>query len=113
MRGGRARWKIEHETFNTLKNQGYNLEHHDGHGEQNLSVVCARLMLLAFLVDQTRQCCCALFRAVWTKLGSKRLLWERLRALFYDYRLESMRELFEALLYGVEKSHPILLTDSS
>src|SRR5256885_9133212 len=23
MRGGRARWKIEHETFNTLKNQGY------------------------------------------------------------------------------------------
>jgi len=25
MRGGRARWKIENETFNTLKNQGYNL----------------------------------------------------------------------------------------
>jgi hypothetical protein len=23
MRGGRARWKIENETFNTLKNQGY------------------------------------------------------------------------------------------
>jgi len=22
MRGGRARWKIENETFNTLKNQG-------------------------------------------------------------------------------------------
>jgi hypothetical protein len=25
MRGGRARWKIENETFNTLKNQGYKL----------------------------------------------------------------------------------------
>ena len=24
MRMGRARWKIENETFNTLKNQGYN-----------------------------------------------------------------------------------------
>ena len=23
MRGGRARWKVENETFNTLKNQGY------------------------------------------------------------------------------------------
>jgi hypothetical protein len=23
MRGGRARWGIENETFNTLKNQGY------------------------------------------------------------------------------------------
>src|SRR6267143_5923594 len=50
MRGGRARWKIENETFNTLKNQGYNFEHNYGHGEQNLSVVFALLMLLAFLV---------------------------------------------------------------
>ena len=113
MRGGRARWKIENETFNTLKNQGYNFEHNYGHGEQNLSVVFATLMLLAFLVDQTQQLCCALFRAVWAKLGSKRLLWERLRALFYDYRLESMRELLEALFYGFEKSHPILITDTS
>jgi len=27
MRAGRARWKIENETFNTLKNQGYQFEH--------------------------------------------------------------------------------------
>src|SRR6266568_9493132 len=93
MRGGRARWKIENETFNTLKNQGYHFEHNYGHGAQHLSVVFAILMMLAFLVDQTQQLCCALFRAVWAKLGSKRLLWERMRALFYDYRLDSMREL--------------------
>jgi hypothetical protein len=30
MRGGRARWKIENETFNTLKNLGYNFEHNYG-----------------------------------------------------------------------------------
>ena len=84
MQGGRARWKIENETFNTLKNQGYNFEHNYGHGTKNLSVVFAMLMLLAFLVDQTQQLCCALFQAVWTKLGSKRRLWERMRALFYD-----------------------------
>ena len=113
MRGGRARWKIENETFHTLQNQGYNFEHNYGHGEQNLSVVFAVLMRLAFLVDQTQQLCCALFRAVWAKLGSKRLLWERMRALFYDYRLASMRELLAALLYGFEKTQPILLTDSS
>lgn len=35
MRGGRARWKIENETFNTLKNQGYNFEHNYGHGYSN------------------------------------------------------------------------------
>src|SRR6267143_4244095 len=113
MRGGRARWKIENETFNTLKNQGYNFEHNYGHGEQNLCVVFATLMMLAFLVDQTQQLCCALFRAVWEKLGSKRMLWERMRALFFAYALESMRQLLEGLLYGLEKSHPILITDSS
>jgi hypothetical protein len=113
MRGGRARWKIENETFNTLKNQGYNFEHNYGHGEDNLSVVFAMLMMLAFLVDQTQQLGCALFQAVWTKLGSKRRLWERMRALFYDYAFASMRQLFEALLYGFKKSSPLVAVDSS
>jgi hypothetical protein len=113
MRGGRARWKIENETFNTLKNQGYNFEHNYGHGMKNLSAVFATLMMLAFLVDQVQQRCCALFRAVWRKLGSKRLLWERMRALFYTYRLDSMHELFAALLYGWERPHPIFATDTS
>ena len=27
IRAGRSRWRIENETFNTLKNQGYNLGH--------------------------------------------------------------------------------------
>jgi len=113
MRGGRARWKMENETFNTLKNQGDNFEHTYGHGEQHLSVVFAVVMMLAFVVDQTQQLCCALFRAVWTRLGSKRLLWERMRALFYDYCLDSMRALFEALFYGVEKPRPLLTIDTS
>ena len=113
MRGGRARWKIENETFNTLKNQGYNFEHNYGHGAQNLSVVFAMVMMLAFLVDQTQQLCCAVFRAVWTKLGSKRLLWERMRALFYDYALQSMRQLLETLFYGLKKLPPLWAVDSS
>jgi hypothetical protein len=113
MRGGRARWKIENETFNTLKNQGYNFEHNYGHGEQHLSVVFAMLMMLAFLVDQAQQLCCALFQAVWAKLGSKRLVWERMRALFYTYALTSMRQLFEALLYGLKKPTPVFGLDST
>ena len=113
MRGGRARWKIENETFNTLKNQGYHFEHNYGHGTQHLSVVFAMVMMLAFLVDQTQQLCCALFQAVWAKLGSKRLLWERMRALFYDYALESMRQLLEALFYGLKKPNPSFALDSS
>ena len=113
MRGGRARWKIENETCKTLKNQGDHFEHNYGHGTKNLSVVFALLMMLAFLVDQIQQRCCLLFRAVWVKIGSKRLLWERMRSLFYAYQLESMRALLEALLYGGKKPRPLFTLDSS
>jgi hypothetical protein len=113
MRGGRARWRIENETFNTLKNQGYHFEHNFGHGYQHLSVACAGLLMLAFLVDQVQQLCCPLFRAAWAKMGSKRRLWERMRALFYDDALESMRQLFEALFDGLKKPAPVFAVDSS
>ena len=83
MRGGRARWKSANEPCNTLNNQGSHFEHNYGHGAQPLSVVLAMLMMRAFLVAQAQQLCCALFQAVWAKLGSKRLLWERMRALLY------------------------------
>lgn len=113
MRGGRARWKIENETFNTLKNQGYQFEHNFGHGKQNLSVVFALLMMLAFLVDQTQQLCSPLFRAVWKKLGSKKMLWERIRSFFREYIVHSMREIFEALCYGYDRPRPVFTIDSS
>jgi len=113
MRGGRARWTIANETFNTLNNQGYHFEHNYGHGTQNRSVVLAMVMRLAFLVDQTQQLCGALFQAVWAKRGSKRLLGERMRALCYDDALESLRQRLEALLYGFKKPPPLLAVDSS
>ena len=80
---------------------------------QHLSVVFALLMMLAFLVDQVQQLCCPLFQAAWAKMGSKRRLWERMRALFYDYALESMRQLLEALFYGLKKPAPVFAVDSS
>lgn len=112
-RGGRARWRIENETFNTLKNQGYQYEHNFGHGQKNLSVVFAMLMMLAFLVDQTQQLCCPLFGAVWQKLGSKRALWDNLRSHFRHFRIESMRQLYEAILYDLGKEVPLPTPDTS
>lgn len=61
MRGARARWKLENETFNTLKNQGYHFGHNYGLGKQHLSEVFVFLMMLAFLIDQIQQLCCPLF----------------------------------------------------
>lgn len=111
MRGGRARWKIENETFNTLKNQGYNFEHNYGHGDKNLSVVFAMLMMLAFLVDQAQQLTCQLFRSVWKKLGSKRSLWEKIRFLYFGFKFDSMESILTALLYGFERNYPVILED--
>ena len=48
MRAGRARWRVENETFNTLKNQGCEFEHNFSHGRRHLATVFAALMLLAF-----------------------------------------------------------------
>ena len=82
MRGGRARWKIENETFNTLKNQGYDLEHNFGHGYKNLSVVFAYLMFLAFLFDQLQEIGCKQFKTALKDQKRKIYLWEFLRGLF-------------------------------
>ena len=45
---GRARWKIENEHNNVLKNHGYNLKHNFGHGKNHASEMYCLLNLLAF-----------------------------------------------------------------
>ena len=112
-RGGRARWKIENETFNTLKNQGYHFEHNFGHGQQHLSVVFAFLMMLAFAIDQAQQMACQLFQDAWAKAGSKRFLWERMRSLFYELPFDSMTAIWRAIAYGFHIEGRIVIHDTS
>jgi len=97
MKGGRARWKIENETFNTLKNQGYHFEHNYGHGYNQLSTVMAMLMFLAFLVDQAQETCCALFQRALKKVKRRTRFWLRLQSLFMEYFILSWETLYEAI----------------
>jgi hypothetical protein len=46
----RARWKIENENNNVLKNRGYNLKHNFGHGKNHASEIFCLLNLLSFLL---------------------------------------------------------------
>lgn len=94
---GRSRWKIENETFNTLKNQGYNFEHNYGHGYQHLAPVLALLMFLAFLFDQMVQHCSHPFQAIWMAAKTKTKIWECQRALFSTQYFRNFKELFAAL----------------
>jgi hypothetical protein len=82
-KGGRARWKIENETFNTLKNLGYNFEHNYGHGKKYLSTVLCLLMMLAFLVDQVQELCCSLFQRCKKFGGTYHNLWKTMQTLFH------------------------------
>jgi hypothetical protein len=111
-RGGRARWKVENETFNTLKNQGYHFEHNYGHGKKNLSVVFVMLMMLAFAVDQIQQLCNPLFHTAWKKCGTKKAFWEELRTAFRTFVVMSMWELYEIVLIGYVKTRPVLMDTS-
>jgi hypothetical protein len=103
VRAGRARWRIENETFNTLKNQGYNLGHNYGLGKKNLSAVFTILMMLAFLIDQIQQMSCWLFQEAWHKAKRKSYLWERMRSFFYDFRVDSMESIYRAIAFGFER----------
>jgi hypothetical protein len=109
MRAGRARWKIENETFNTLKNQGYHFEHNFGMGRKHLSENFNHLMMLAFLVDQVQQLACPLFQAVLQKAEYKKYLWEHMRAVFKLIALDSMETLFKAILYEYKIQAPTFL----
>ncbi len=101
--GGRTRWRIENEAYNTLKNQGYHFEHNYGHGYENLSVVFATLMMLAFLIDQVQQKTNELFQKAWHKKGSKKSLWEAVRHLFAACEVTSMAEIYEAIAFGYKR----------
>jgi len=89
MRGGRARFQYENETFNTLKNQGYNLEHNYGHGTQHLSTVLAALMMLQFLIDQVQELAYPLFKAARGRFHSRIQLWDFIRSRFLEHLLPS------------------------
>jgi hypothetical protein len=78
---GRARWKIENESFNVLKNNGYNLEHNFGHGKVNLSAVFVSLNLLAFAFHTVCDLAEDLWRRAIEKMGTRGRFFENLRSI--------------------------------
>src|SRR5271170_7548476 len=78
---GRARWKIENETFNTLKTKEYNLEHNFGHGKNNLSAVLATLNLIAFAIHRAAELADKTWKAAIEVAGSRVRFFGNLRAL--------------------------------
>ena len=104
MRAARARWKIENETFNTLKNLGYHFEHNYGHGKDHLSTTLAYLMLLAFHIDQFVQACSRVFKALEAHLKTKIKLWATIKSIFQTTYAKSMDFIYRrvAILFQIQ-----------
>jgi Transposase DDE domain len=98
VRAARCRWKIENECFNTLKNQGYYIEHNYGHGEKNLCFNFLLLTLLAFFFHQIFELTDHLYQACRKKFGSKRNMWENLRVRIRIFVFETWERLLDFAL---------------
>ncbi len=96
---GRARWKVENETFNTLKTKGYNLEHNFGHGQANLAAVLTTLNLLAFACHTVADLADDLWRTARLKAHTRVGFFNNLRALTLFALFPSWRDLLQVLAF--------------
>lgn len=108
VRIGRSRWKIENETFNTLKNQGYNLEHSYGHGKKYLATNFMLLTFLAFLVDQIAQRLDGAFDRALKYCKTKKNLWEKVRQVFDLLPCMSMNVIYRFIAKEIKVDFPLL-----
>jgi len=94
---GRARWKIENETFNVLKSNGYNLEHSFGHGKQTLASVLVSLNLLAFAFHTAAYLGVLAWRAAVAAGGATYRFFEHLRTITIYVVFESWSHLLQSI----------------
>lgn len=98
--GGRARWKIENETFNVLKTKGYNLEHNFGHGKQHLASTLATLNLLAFAFHTVCDLGDSVWKAARRELVTRQGFFQTISALTAYVVFASWPELLGAMAFA-------------
>jgi hypothetical protein len=101
---GRSRWKIENETFNTLKTKGYNLEHNFGHGKKNLAAVLVMLNLLAFACHTVADLAIDLWQRARAKTHTRTGFFNHLRSITVFVVFPSWQDLLATI--ALEKPLP-------
>lgn len=104
---GRARWKVENENNNVLKNQGYQLGHNFGHGKQHLSNLLATMALLAFLLHTALEWIDQRYRKLRQQPFSRKAFFEHLRTLVLFLPFDNWDHLM-ALMINPNASPPAL-----
>jgi hypothetical protein len=97
---GRARWKIENETFNVLKTGGYNLEHNFGHGKKTLASVLVVLNLLAFAIHTAARLAVLAWKAAMQTAGAVYRFFEHLRIITAYVVFQSWDNLLRSIAHA-------------
>ena len=103
---GRARWKIENETFNVLKTKGYHIEHNFGHGKQHLASILVALNLLAFGFHTTCDIADELWRSARDKIGPRRPFFNHLASITSFLIFDSWEDLLQTLAFKKPPPRP-------
>jgi hypothetical protein len=103
---GRARWKIENETFNVLKTKGYHIEHNFGHGKQHLASMLVALNLLAFGFHTTCDIADELWRAAREEIGPRRPFFNHLASITSFLIFDSWEDLLQTLAFKKPPPRP-------
>jgi hypothetical protein len=103
---GRARWKIENENNNILKNRGYHLAHNFGHGKKYLSQLMMTLNLLAFLFHTVLEMMDKKYELIRRNLPTRQTFFDDIRALTRYLYFESWDAMLIFMLHGLELEVP-------
>ncbi len=107
VQAGRTRWKVENENNNTLKTQGYHLEHNFGHGTQHLAALLATCNLLAFLFHTLLDLLDTQYHHLRRTLVSRKTFFDDLRALTRYLCFTSWTHLLTFMLQSLHGQLPL------
>jgi len=96
----RARWKIENESFNVMKNHGYHLEHNFGHGKQHLAQLFVLLNLLAFAFHTVCDSVEKLWQEARAALGTRKDFFTDLHTITAYFIFPGWHALCSAMVQG-------------
>jgi hypothetical protein len=94
----RARWKVENESFNILKNNGYALEHNFGHGKENLAMMFAAMNMLAFAFHTVCDCLEELWIKAREAKRARRRLFEHIRIITIYHVFQTWDALMKSII---------------
>jgi len=106
VKGGRARWKIENENFNTLKNHGYHAEHNFGHGKKHASFNFFLFILIAFFMHQILELSDPLFQQCRAKFSARKEYWNQLRCTIRILVFRNWEHLLKFIISPPQEEKP-------